>query len=131
MSLLSGGARISLLHKSVDEWQVVRLDGKQRPFEKVSEVTDGGMHYKKFSIEGGIPGFRQGELSAEECERLPGIVEDLFKDRADGDVTGVGGEHDGKTRRWKLEICCRGKCFEGGFLGRAPGECLGLPLRAA
>ena len=130
MSLLSGRARISLLRKSVDEWQVVRLDGKRRPFEKVSEVTDGGMHCEKFSIEGGIPGFCQGELSAEECERLLGTMEDLFKECTDGDVAGVGGEHEGKTRRWKLEICCGGKGlfrdFEGGFLGGAPGERLGF-----
>ena len=86
MSLLSGRARIGLLHKSMDEWQVVRLDGKRRPFEKVSEVTDGSMHCEKFSIEDGIPCFRWGKLFAEECEQLLGTMEDLFKDRADGDV---------------------------------------------
>ena len=66
------------------------------------------------------------ELSAEECEWLPGTMEDLFKDHANVDVAGVGGEHEGKTRRRKLEICCGGKSlfrgFEGVFLGGAPGE---------
>ena len=51
------------------------------------------MHCKKFSIEGGVPSFCRGELSAEEGERLSGTMEDLFKDRAEGDVTGVGGKH--------------------------------------
>ena len=51
-------SRINLLRKGVDEWQVVRLDGKRRPFEKVSEVKNSGMHCKKFSIKGGLPGFR-------------------------------------------------------------------------
>ena len=114
----------------MDEWQVVRLDGERRPFEKVSEVTDGGMHCEKLSIEDGIPGFRWGELSAEECERLLGTMEDLFKDPANGNLAGVGGEHEGNTRRRKLEICCGGKGlfsgFEGGFLGEAPGERLGF-----
>ena len=62
MSLLSGGARISLLRKGMDKWQMVHLDSKRCPFEKVCEVTEGGMHCEKFSIEGGVPGFRQGEL---------------------------------------------------------------------
>ena len=92
-------------------------------------MTDDSMHYEKFSIEGGILGFCRGELSAEECEQLPGTMEDLFKDCADGDVAGIGGEHE-KTRHRKLEICCRGKGlfrgFEGGFLGGAPGENLGF-----
>ena len=87
----------------------------------MSEVTDGGMHCEKFSIEGGIPGFHQGELSAVECEQLPGTMKDLFKDRANGDVAGVGGEHKGKIRHRKLEICCRGKVLFHGFLGGAPG----------
>ena len=59
----------------------------------MSEVTDGGMHCKKFSIEGGVQSFRQGELSAEEGNRLPGTMDDLFKDRSDGDVAGIGGKH--------------------------------------
>ena len=84
---------------------MVRLDGKRRPFDKVSEVTDGGMHCKKFSIEGGIPGFCLGELSAEECRRLLGTMEDLFKDRVDGDVAGIGGEHEGKTMPLRCHQC--------------------------
>ena len=107
---MSGGARISLLLKGVDE--------------KVCEVTDGGMHCEKFSIKGGMPGFRRRGLSAEECEWLPGTMEDLFKDRADGNVAGIGREHERKTRHWKLEICCGGKglfhSFEGGFSGGGP-----------
>ena len=128
--MFSNGARINLLRKGVDEWQVVRLDGKRRPFEKVSEVTDCGMHCEKFSIEDGILGFCRGELSAEECEQLPGTMEDLFKDRVRGDVAGIGGEHEGKTRHRKLGICCGEKGlfrgFEGGFLGGAPEEHLGF-----
>ena len=57
-------------------------------------------------------------------------MEDLFKDHANGDVAGVGGEHKVNTRRRKLKICWGGKGllpgFEGGFLGWAPGECLGF-----
>ena len=93
-------------------------------------MMDSGIHREKFSIEGGIPGFRWGELSAEECEQLLGTMGDLFKNRADGDVAGIGGEHEGKTRHRKLNICCRGKGlfhgFEGGFLGGAPGEHFGF-----
>ena len=56
-------------------------------------MTDGGMHFKKFSIEGRVPSFRRGELSGEEGERLPSTMEDLFKDGVDGDVAGIGGKH--------------------------------------
>ena len=56
-------------------------------------MMDSGVHCEKFSVEGGVPGLRQGELSAEEDERLSGTIEDLFKDSADGDVAGVSGEH--------------------------------------
>ena len=55
-------------------------------------MTDDGVHCEKFSVEGGVPGLCQGELSAK-GERLSGTMEDLFKDGADGDVAGVSGKH--------------------------------------
>ena len=93
MALLPGGARISLLHEGMDERQVVSLDGKQCPFKKMSKVMYAGMHCEKFSVEGGVSSFHRGEFSAEKCELLPGTMEDLFKDCANGGVAGIGGKH--------------------------------------
>ena len=93
MSLLPGGARVGLLREGMNEGQVVCLDGKRCPIKKMLEVTDGGAHCEKFSVEGGAPGFRWGELSAEEGEGLSGTMEDLFNDGANGDVAGVNGKH--------------------------------------
>ena len=70
MSLLHGGARISLLYKGVDERQVVRLDGKRCPFEKMSEVTYSGIHCEKFLTEGVVSIFHRGELPAEKMQAV-------------------------------------------------------------
>ena len=53
---------------------MVHLDGKLCPFEKMSEVTYGGMHCEKFSVKSGVSSFRWGEFSAEKCKWLPGII---------------------------------------------------------
>ena len=98
------------------------------------EVTDGSVHCKKFSVESGVPGLRRGELSSEEGEGLSGTMENLFKDGAYDDVTGISGKHWGKTRRWKLETCCKRKGVfsgdEGSCLGGAQVSVLGSSARA-
>ena len=58
-------------------------------------------------------------------------MEDLLKDSTDGNVTGISGEDEGKTRHLEFEV---GGVGEGPFavvkgcnLRRAPGEGLGFP----
>ena len=93
VSLIPGGARIGPLREGMNEGQVVCLDGKRCPIEKMLKVMDGDVHCEKFSLKGGVPGLRRGELSAEEGDGLSGTMGDLFKDGADGDVTGISGKH--------------------------------------
>ena len=62
-------------------------------------------------------------------------MEDLFEDCTDGDVTGVGGKDERKTRRQEAEVGGVGECplcfVEGGSMRRRAVEGLGFPVRAA
>ena len=64
---------------------------------------------------------------------MSGTVEDLLEDGFDGDVTSVGGEDDGMTRRREFKIGSVGEgpfCIvEGRGLRRALVEGLGLPSK--
>ena len=59
-----------------------------------------------------------------------GAVEDLFEDGTDGNVTCVGGQDEGKTRRREAEVGGVGECplcfVESGGMRRHLGEGLGL-----
>ena len=112
MTLLSGGARVGLLGESVDELQVLCLDGEGCPFDEMAEVVDGSMDGEQLLVEGGVARLGQRELPTEEGERLSGAVEDLLEDGINGNVTSVDGEDEGKTRRQEFEL---GGFGEGNF----------------
>ena len=57
-------------------------------------------------------------------------MEELLEDGTDGGVTSIGGEDEGKTRRWEFKVGGVGEVpfciIEGCGLRRAPVEGLGL-----
>ena len=122
---------MGLLGEGADERQVVCLDGEGCPFDEMAEVAGGSMDGEQLLVKGGVARLGRRELPTEEGERLSGAMEDLLEDGTNGNVTSVGGEDEGKTRRREFKVDSVGEgpfgVVEGCSLRRAPGEGLGFP----
>ena len=89
MALLLSGPRIRSFRKSKHEWLVISKNYKTSAIYKITEMTNGKMNSKQFTIESTVFDFWFVKHTAKERQWLPSTISELLKYSANSDVQGI------------------------------------------